>query len=288
MRSDRELPGWLSGALVGAAFAACVYLERRFPLRRETEPKARRDARNLVIAALSGATLAAFERPITSRLTKLVERRRWGLLKRRRLPPAVELVAAVVLMDYTLTVWHVLTHKVPVLRRFHRAHHADRDLDATTAIRFHPGEMALSIPWRAAQIVGFGVSPLALSVWQTATTMEILFHHANIRLPERLERWLSYVIVTPRMHGIHHSEVPEEMDSNWSTIFSFPDRLHRTLRLDVPQEAVTIGLPEPREPAELTFGKVLAYPFGAAAGAPQPKPPSSPPARITGARHPAG
>lgn len=174
-------------------------------------------------------------------------------------------------MDYTLTVWHILTHKVAFLRRFHRAHHADLDLDATTAIRFHFGEMALSVPWRAAQILAIGVSPLAFSIWQTATTVEILFHHSNVRLPEHLERWLSYVIVTPRMHGIHHSVVPEETDSNWSTIFSFPDRLHRTLKLNVPQEQIDIGIPEPHSSEDVTIGKMLAFPFHKWAASPVPE-----------------
>src|SRR5579859_3670499 len=114
-------------------------------------------------------------------------------------------------------------------------------MDASTALRFHFGEMIASVPWRAVQVVGIGVSPLALSVWQTATLVEIIFHHSNVELPRELERWLCLLIVTPRMHGIHHSTVPEETDSNWSSGLTLWDWLHGTLRLDIPQDAIIIS-----------------------------------------------
>src|SRR3989442_957177 len=158
--------------------------------------------------------------------------------------------------------WHVVTHKVPVLWRFHRVHHADLDLDASTALRFHCLEMMLSVPWRAAQVLAIGVAPLTLSIWQTATLLAILFHHSNVEIPLSIERWLCRFIVTPRMHGIHHSMIREETNANWSTIFAFPDSLHRTRKLNVPQQAVTIGAPAYRDPQEVTFAKIMAMPFG--------------------------
>ena len=91
--------------------------------------------------------------------------------------------------------------------------------------------------------------------------MEILFHHSNVRLPAGFERWLCRVIVTPRMHGIHHSIVREETDSNWSTIFSWPDYVHGTLKLNVPQDEITIGVPAFQNPEELTIGKLVQMPF---------------------------
>src|SRR3954470_16049774 len=103
--------------------------------------------------------------------------------------------------------------------------------------------MALSVPWRAAQVRLLGASPLVLSAWQTATLVAILFHHSNVELPRALEEKLRAVFVTPRVHGIHHSIVRRETDSNWGTIFTWPDRLHGTARYDVPQEAITIGYP---------------------------------------------
>ncbi len=199
------------------------------------------------------------------RLARAVERRGTGLVpwaeRRLGLPRPAGFVLALLLLDYTLYLWHVLTHKVPPLWRFHRVHHADLDLTASTAIRFHGGEMLLSVPWRAAQVLLIGVRPAELAAWQRATLLEIVFHHANLRLPPRVERALGLFVVTPRMHGIHHSVVRDEMDSNWSSGLTLWDALHGTLRRDVPQAALTIGVPAPRDPADLTLPRLLALPF---------------------------
>jgi len=143
-------------------------------------------------------------------------------------------VLAVLLLDYSLYVWHVLTHRVPLLWRFHLVHHVDLDMDASTALRFHLGELLLSVPWRAAQIGLIGVSWRVYAIWQALLMLSILFHHSNFRLPLRVEGYLNRLIVTPRMHGIHHSIASDEVNSNWSSGLSFWDRLHGTLRLDVP------------------------------------------------------
>ncbi|HEU4594905.1 MAG TPA: sterol desaturase family protein [Pyrinomonadaceae bacterium] len=259
--SKRKVSGWLSGALVVGALAALVWLEGRRPLRRETEPKAERDARNLAVAGLGAAALALTERPLAARLTALVERRRWGLLQAARMPAWLEVLLASVLLDYTLYLWHVLTHRVPWLWRFHRMHHADLDLSATTALRFHFAELVLSVPWRSAQIVALGVSPRAFSAWQTALFLSVMFHHSNVRLPESLERRLGALVVTPRMHGIHHSTVREERDSNWSSGLALWDRLHGTLRLDVPQDEIEIGVTEYRDPEQVGLLSILKLPF---------------------------
>jgi sterol desaturase/sphingolipid hydroxylase (fatty acid hydroxylase superfamily) len=260
--SSRRIPGWLSGAVVLGAFAALIVAETRRPLRGQVEPKLRRDLRNLAVAGLSAATLRTLEKPVVEPLSRVVERRRWGLLQRLRPPRWLEVPLAVALMDYTLYLWHVLTHRVPFLWRFHAVHHVDLDLSATTALRFHFAEMAVSVPYRAAQVALLGVGPRALSVWQTFLFASILFHHSNLRLPPRLERRLVPFVVTPRMHGIHHSAVEEETNSNWSSGLTLWDRLHRTLRLGVPQRDITIGLPAFRRAEEVTLGRILAIPFG--------------------------
>jgi sterol desaturase/sphingolipid hydroxylase (fatty acid hydroxylase superfamily) len=258
----RKVPAWVSAPLVVGAFGLLAWLERRRPLRRAVEPKLRREARNLAVAAAGALALRIAEQPVTGPLAALVERRRWGLLKLWKLPAWLEVALAVLLLDYTLYLWHVQTHRRPRLWRFHVVHHVDLDLDASTALRFHFAELALSVPWRAAQVLVIGVSPLSLSVWQTLLFLSILFHHSNVELPVGLERRLNPLVVTPRMHGIHHSVVKEETNSNWSSGLTVWDRLHGTLRLDVPQDAVIIGVPAYREPGELTLPKILAMPFG--------------------------
>lgn len=258
----RDLPTWISTPLMLGTIAAVLWFESRRPLRRQRDDKVRRDARNVAMSALAAAAVRLAEKPITGPLARIVHERRRGLVRRMNLPPALEVAAAVVLLDYTLFVWHVLTHRVPFLWRFHRVHHADRDLDASTALRFHFAEMVLSVPWRAGQVLSIGASPLSLTTWQTLTLVAILFHHSNVRLPARIERRLCRLVMTPRMHGIHHSIVERETNSNWSTIFAWPDYLHGTACLNVPQKEIEIGVPAYREPAELTLTKILAMPFG--------------------------
>jgi sterol desaturase/sphingolipid hydroxylase (fatty acid hydroxylase superfamily) len=259
---SQKIPWWLSVPLVLGTFGLLVWLERRRPLRGEVESKLRRGARNLAVAGFGAVVLRLTESPVALSLTALVEQHNLGLLKRLPLPAWLEVALAIILLDYTLYVWHVLTHKVPFLWRFHVAHHVDLDLDASTALRFHFGELLLSVPWRVSQIILIGVSPLAFSVWQTLLLLSILFHHSNIRLPVSAERWLNRLIVTPRMHGIHHSMVREETNSNWSSGLTIWDRLHGTLRLNVPQDEVTIGVPAYREPRDVELLKILAMPFG--------------------------
>lgn len=256
------MPTWVSAPLVVGAFGLLVWLERRRPLRRTVEPKLRREARNLAVAAVSAAALRVTEKPVADALTALVERRRCGLLKLLRLPAWLEVVLAVVLLDYTLYLWHVLTHRVPFLWRFHVVHHLDLDLDASTALRFHFAELVISVPWRAGQILLIGVSPRSLSVWQTLLFLSILFHHSNVELPLELERRLNHFVVTPRMHGIHHSSVKEETNSNWSSGLTLWDRLHGTLRLGVPQAEINVGVPAYRDPDEVGLLAVLKMPFG--------------------------
>jgi fatty acid hydroxylase family protein len=152
-----------------------------------------------------------------------------------------------------------LTHRVPFLWRFHRVHHADRDLDVTTALRFHFGEMALSVPFRAAQVALIGVSPRALSIWKAALLASIMFHHSNVRLPARIDRALSRLVMTPRLHGIHHARDPRLRETNWSSGLVVWDTLHGTLLRDAPQP--TIGVPGLEGSEDVRLGRMMALPF---------------------------
>lgn len=252
----------LSVPLALGALSALVWLENRRPLRRPTvEPKPVRSGRNLAVAALAAAALQIFEKPVAAPLAKLVERRNLGLLKIIRLPLWLEIGFAVVLMDYTLYLWHVLTHKVPFLWRFHLVHHVDLDLDASTALRFHFGELIISVLWRSMQILVIGVAPASLAAWQAFLFPSILFHHSNVRLPRGLEKMLQNFIVTPRLHGIHHSFIKEETDSNWSSGLTVWDRIHGTFKDDVPQQEIIIGVPAYQNPQQVILTEILRLPF---------------------------
>ena len=265
----RDRSWWLNVALAGGA-AALVCLELVRPLRRrQHEPKLRRVRRNAAIGGLGAAAVQLCEQPIVMPLARFVERRRWGLLSRLNLPAPLRTVLALAALDYTLYLWHIIVHRVPQLWRFHRVHHADVDLDASTAIRFHFGELIASVPWRAAQIVIIGVDPRTLTLWQTLTLMSVLFHHSNVRLSTRAERLLGTVFVTPRMHGIHHSREADEMASNWSSGLSLWDRLHGTLRVDVAQDDIVIGVNDVAV-ADAGLPRMLAAPFAAPSVSPHP------------------
>jgi len=257
----------LAPVLAGVEFCVLQALERARPLRAATESKRTRETRNLIVAAIGAVPTLFLEAPLARCLATFVERRRWGLLARLALPPALETLLSIVLLDYTLFVWHMLTHRVPLLWRFHAVHHVDRDLDATTALRFHAGELTLAIPWRLAQIAAIGVTPRAYTLWQTCLVLSILFHHSNVRLPERWERLLALVIVTPRAHGIHHATSQRLTHANWSSGLSCWDRLHGTWRTDVAQADIAIGLPAYRDDRAVTLGAILLQPFRVEASA---------------------
>ena len=259
MADRKSIP--LAPVLAVTGIAALLLLEHRSPLRQPTQREPTRWVRNLAMGALSMAVVALAEGPLVGCLARVVERRRWGLVQRLPLPPVLRDGLAVLGMDYTIYVWHVLTHKVPFLWRFHLVHHVDLYMDSTTALRFHAVDMLISIPWRAAQVAVLGTSRRALSVWQGFFFASVLFHHSNLRLPARLERCMAAVLTTPRMHGIHHSAVRAQTDSNWSSGFSLWDHLHGTFRLDVAQGDIHVGVPAYRDPADARLGKSLAMPF---------------------------
>lgn len=260
----RAAPPWgnlATLAVIAATFALMLVLEWRYPLRRSVEPKPRRIARNLTTAALSLLVALILQMPVIAPLTAWAAREQFGLLHMVALPPALSTAVALLLLDYTLWIWHWLNHRVPILWRFHLVHHVDRDLDSSTALRFHFGEHALSVGYRALQVLLIGASAFDVWLWHTILFASILFHHANVALPERIEGWLVRLVVTPRMHGIHHSDRREETNSNWSSILTVWDALHRTLLLGVPQARIVIGVPAYQRNEDVTVGKIQILPF---------------------------
>ena len=252
---------WVTPGVVITTLVVLTLLEHWHPLRAVVEPRSRHLGRNAVLTALGFPVVGLLQAPLLAQLLVWTQQQGIGLLRLVEVPPALAVAASILLLDYTLWHWHWLTHRVPWLWRFHLVHHVDRDLDASTALRFHAGELVLSIPYRAAQIVVLGVDPAGYLVWQVLLFVSILFHHSNLRLPVGLERALVTVIVTPRMHGIHHSDWESETNSNWSSLLSVWDYLHGTARLNVPQSAVRVGVPAYRERAAVALGRVLCLPF---------------------------
>ncbi len=257
----QEFSGWLRAVLAGGTAFVLFALETRQALRpARREERGVRAGRNLVIAGMAGMVMNLIETPLLKRVARHVERNELGLAYRLTRNPIMRTVAGVLLLDYGLYLWHVLTHKVPLLWRFHLVHHIDLDLDASTAIRFHFGEMMLSVPWRLAQVRLAGASPLAASIWQTCLLMSILFHHSNVRLPIRIERRLRWLIATPRLHGIHHRPQQICLNSNWSSGLSIWDVLHRTHRWSEDEQQST-GVADYQRLEDVTLARCLTIPF---------------------------
>jgi sterol desaturase/sphingolipid hydroxylase (fatty acid hydroxylase superfamily) len=248
------------GFLIAVA-AAVVSLEHRRRARPYVEPPVRHRIRNLAVAGLAAATVNLLEAPVVVPISRWVERRRYGLMQAVAAPRWIRAVAAVLLLDYTLYLWHILVHRVGFLWRFHLPHHVDLDLDATTGLRFHAGELTLSIPWRIAQICIIGVTPGALAGWQALTLASVIFHHSNSDLAPQVDRWTSWLVVTPRMHAIHHSIAEAQRHSNFSSGLAIWDHLHRTFRAAADAGAVTIGVVGYLSPDAARLPRVLSLPF---------------------------
>ena len=247
-------------------FALFALVETLVPKRARVLPRARRWLTNIAISVLNTITLRllAFGLPLLAIGAALdAGRNGWGLFNRLDWPGWVEITLAILLLDLAIWAQHVITHKLPVLWRLHRVHHADRDMDVTTAIRFHPVEIALSMLVKIALVYALGTAPLAVLLFEIILNATALFSHSNIRLPAAADRALRLVLVTPDMHRVHHSTIRAEHDSNYGFSLSIWDRLLGTY-VAAPANGhagMTIGLRwQDSRPSQL--GWSLRLPFG--------------------------
>lgn len=244
-----------------ALFVLLFALERLVPLRKETHFWLGRLFVNVAIAILTFLAAAALVQPAAHWALAWSAEKPFGLVHLVALPAWLEFLVTFLLMDLAFYYWHVANHRVPFLWRFHNVHHADPELDVSTAFRFHFGEVALSSIFTLVQVGLIGPSVWVFFAYQAAFQAEVLFHHSNLRLPIGFERLLNKLVVTPRMHGIHHSQVRRENNSNFGTVFPWWDRLHRTLGLNIPQSAIRIGIPGYSLPQDNTAPNALLMPF---------------------------
>src|SRR4051812_13677531 len=242
-------------------FLTLFIVEGRRQLRKRAQSRWHRIFINFIISLPAFTLLRLLLIPAMVWLAMQNERWHFGLNYLYDLPLWAEAIIAFIILDYTNFLWHILNHRIPLLWRFHLVHHTDADLDVTTAIRFHFGEIIGSVFFRGAAVVLVGASPLLVLIYEIVFEACTQFHHSNMKLPLKVERALNKLIVTPRMHGIHHSVVHSETDSNYSVIFSFWDRFHRTLKLHIPQQQIVIGVPMYSNHNELTIGFLLKLPF---------------------------
>lgn len=169
--------------------------------------------------------------------------------------PFTSVLIGILILDFSIYIWHRLNHKIPFLWNFHKCHHSETYLNTTSSIRFHIGELLLSVIFKSIILLITGI-PFAIFIFYEALiTIFALFHHANINLPEKAQFYVSKVLITPVIHRTHHSDNRKEYDTNFGVIFMWWDHIFRTLHLTNPKN---IGISEGGEKNFITF---LKFPF---------------------------
>jgi len=261
-----------SDGLIRLAVFACVFLamaaiELLWPKRVLIAPKRRRWLTNIGISATATLLLrlmALAVVPVAAIAAAIyAARHQIGFLNNVSWPEWIKIVVALLALDLAIWAQHLASHKVPLFWQLHQVHHADRDIDVTTAVRFHPVEIALSMLWKIVVVVPLGAPPLAVFLFEVILNACAMFNHANIALPAWLDRGLRLVLVTPDMHRVHHSVIRREHNSNYGFNLSLWDRLFRTYtpEPEAGQLGMTIGLNPYQSEAPTRFGWSLWLPF---------------------------
>jgi sterol desaturase/sphingolipid hydroxylase (fatty acid hydroxylase superfamily) len=258
--SNEALVRLLAFAAILAAMAAWEILA---PRREQRIGRRMRWPGNLGVVVLD-MLLVRLVFPVTAvGLALPAEARGWGLFNAWNVPGWAAIALAVILLDLAIYLEHVLFHAVPALWRLHRMHHADLEFDVTTGSRFHPLEILLSMIVKLGVVAALGAPAIAVLIFEVLLNATSMFNHGNVRMPGRFDRVLRWMVVTPDMHRVHHSIESRETNSNSGFNLPWWDRLFGTYR-DQPaagHEAMTIGIEQFRNPAELRLDRILVQPF---------------------------
>ncbi|HZR80264.1 MAG TPA: sterol desaturase family protein [Candidatus Binatia bacterium] len=249
----------LRGAAFVVALAAGMALERAAPHAR-LRPAWRT---NLGLWAVNAAVIGLACGACACTVARWAEDRGVGILRALAVPSSLALVATVLALDAVSYAWHRANHRVPFLWRFHRVHHADRDFHVSTALRFHPGELLLSLPIRLAAVVILGAPVAGVLAFEAVFAFANILEHGNFDLPRGFERVLSVAFVTPALHRWHHSREVRELDSNFGTVLTIWDRAFRTLQWSDSGRRIVTGLPggDGRPSLSGSLSGSLAAPF---------------------------
>lgn len=250
------------GVFIGV-FILMALLEIFFPRKQRKLSMAHRWFVNWSLVIVDTLALRLVMPVLAVGMAEIAARNGWGLFNAIALPLWVEIVLSILILDLLIYGQHVATHKIPILWRFHKVHHADRDIDATTGVRFHPVEIILSMIYKLVCVIALGPAALAVFLFEVILNATALFNHANIRLPLGFDRVVRTLIVTPDMHRIHHSVYREETDSNYGFSLSIWDRLFRTYRAEPRDghDGMVVGLGEYQDvkPARLIWCLLLPF-----------------------------
>ena len=246
-------------------FTLFAAIEAVAPRRARTQPRGRRWLTNWGFTVINTLTLRALAvgLPLLA-VGAAVDAgaNGWGLLNRIDAPIWFEVIGAILFLDFAIWLQHLITHKIPILWRLHRVHHADRDIDVTTAIRFHPVEIALSMLLKIGIVYLLGPAAIAVILFEIMLNGTAMFNHANMRLPLSVDRVVRRVLVTPDMHRVHHSTIRAEHDSNYGFALSIWDRMFGTYVAQPKEghEGMTIGL-QWQDDSPSRLGWSLQLPF---------------------------
>lgn len=251
---------WPLLVLVGF-YASLFVLERCYPLRKASQSGCYRVGTNLMMTMIVIIVVQFSVLPTVEATMAFSKHYHLGLIPLLSLSAPTAFVLGFLLLDLSFYYWHRFNHKTALLWRFHNVHHVDQVLDVTTAMRFHWGEIAYSSIFRFIQLILLGVTPITLFIYEFIFQLCTYFHHSNIRLPKHLDKCLAYLMITPCIHGIHHSNYRQETDSNYGVIFSFWDRLHGSFKQSVSQNDITIGVPAYSMKQDNQLTTLLLMPF---------------------------
>lgn len=244
-------------------FLAIALWERGAPMRRLAASRLWRWSTNWAISILDAVIVRLLFGAAAAGAALEALAGGWGLFNLLGWPGWAEFALTLLAFDFAIWLQHLISHKIPVLWRLHRVHHADRDMDVTTAIRFHPIEIALSMGLKIGLVYALGASVAAVVVFEVVLNGAAMFNHGNLRLPKALDRWLRRLIVTPDMHRVHHSVDRAEHDANYGFNLSVWDRIFGTY-VAQPAEGhngMTIGLSQCQDDGPTRLGWSLAFPF---------------------------
>lgn len=246
-------------------FGLFLLIETLFPARRSGMARWQRLGFHAGVAALNTVIIRVVAYVPFLLWLVHVEEEGWGISRWLGLVGWTEIIVSIIVIDFFDYVWHRANHRVRFLWRFHKAHHADTEMDITTALRFHPGELLISATIKTLWIVVWGPTVVAWFLFEALVSLCAQFHHSNIDFPDRVERWLSKLVVTPRFHAAHHAVDQNFGNRNFSTIFSVWDFMFRTYARPADGGATTaapgsLGLPHARQ---LAFSPLawLSEPF---------------------------
>lgn len=235
-------------------------LETLFPARDRLQKRASRWTTNLGLVIIDTLAIRLLFPIIAVGVALWAQAQGWGVLNLMALPDWAAILLAIIILDMMIYWQHVAFHHIPVLWRLHKVHHADRDLDASSGLRFHPVEIVISMLYKMAVVVALGAPVMAVIIFEILLNACALFNHANVRLPRGIERPLRMVMVTPALHRIHHSVIERETNTNFGFSVIWWDKIFRSYT-DKPTGSLTLGLSEYQTDAPSSLWWSLITPF---------------------------